>query len=88
VSDVQSQIVELQREVDRQSRLIDELYRQLGLAKVDVAVAPGSGPDQRIVDAIRAGNKILAIKIHREINGTGLKQSKDAVEVLARALGY
>jgi len=86
VSDVQSQITDLQREVDRQSRLIDELYRQLGLPKVDVAVA--AGPDQRIVDAIRAGNKILAIKIHRELNGTGLKESKDAVETLARALGY
>ncbi|MGV8881863.1 MAG: hypothetical protein ACOH19_06890 [Rhodoglobus sp.] len=86
MSDVQSQITDLQRKVDRQSRLIDELYRQLGLPKVDVASAPG--PDPRIVDAIRAGNKILAIKIHRELNGTGLKESKDAVETLARALGY
>lgn len=87
MSDVQSQITDLQREVDRQSRLIDELYRQLGLPKVDVS-STTTGPDQRIVDAIRAGNKILAIKIHRELNGTGLKESKDAVETLARALGY
>ena len=87
MSDVQSQITDLQREVDRQSRLIDELYRQLGLPKVDGA-GTTTGPDQRIVDAIRAGNKILAIKIHRELNGTGLKESKDAVETLARALGY
>lgn len=86
MSDEQQQILDLRREVDRQGRLIDELYRQLGLPKVDVAAAPG--PNPQIVDAIRAGNKIQAIKIHRELNGTGLKESKDAVESLARVLGY
>ena len=86
MSDEQRQILELRGEIDRQARLIDELYRQLGLPQTDTG-AP-SGPNPQIVDAIRAGNKIQAIKIHRELNGTGLKESKDAVESLARALGY
>lgn len=86
MSDEQQQIVDLQREVARQGRLIDELYRQLGLPKVDTGSTPG--PNPQIVDAIRAGNKIQAIKIHREITGSNLKESKDAVEALARTLGY
>ena len=86
MTDEQRQILELRHEVERQGRLIEELYRQLGLAKMDVPAA--AGPNPQIVDAIRSGNKILAIKMHRELNGTGLKESKDAVEALARALGY
>lgn len=86
MTDEQNQILELRREVDRQGRLIDELYRQLGLPKADTGAAPG--PHPQIVEAIRAGNKIQAIKMHRELTGGGLKESKDAVEALARTLGY
>ena len=86
MTDEQNQILELRREVDRQGRLIDELYRQLGLPKADTGAVPG--PHPQIVEAIRAGNKIQAIKMHRELTGSGLKESKDAVEALARTLGY
>ena len=41
-----------------------------------------------MVDAIRAGNKILAIKLHREATGVGLHEAKNAVEQLALNLGY
>ncbi|MDX2182509.1 MAG: hypothetical protein SFW08_00865 [Gemmatimonadaceae bacterium] len=36
---------------------------------------------------IRAGNLIDAIKLYREATGQGLKESKDAVEMLMRRLG-
>ncbi len=35
-----------------------------------------------IADALRAGNKIEAIKLHREATGSGLKESKDAIEAI------
>ena len=45
-----------------------------------------SKPDStlQILREIRAGNKIMAIKLYRETYGTDLKTAKDAVEVLER----
>ena len=40
----------------------------------------------RIREAIFAGRKIEAIKLHREQTGLGLKESKDAVEKLEAEL--
>jgi len=39
-----------------------------------------------VVDAIRSGNKILAIKHYRDQFGTSLKESKEAVERMIRAM--
>jgi hypothetical protein len=40
----------------------------------------------RIKEEIFAGNKIQAIKLHRELTGMGLKESKDAVEAMEAEL--
>jgi sugar lactone lactonase YvrE len=37
---------------------------------------------KEVVELVRAGNKIEAIKLYREITGMGLKESKDAVEAI------
>lgn len=50
------------------------------------APSPAAQGDERVVAALRAGNIIEAIKCHREIHRTGLRESKDAVEALAAAL--
>jgi Ribosomal protein L7/L12 C-terminal domain len=39
-----------------------------------------------VKDLIQQGRKIAAIKLYREQNGTGLKESKDAVEKIAAEL--
>ncbi len=39
-----------------------------------------------IADALRAGNKIEAIKLHREATGLGLKESKDEIEAIEAGL--
>ena len=39
-----------------------------------------------IADALRAGNKIQAVKLHREATGFGLKESKDEVEAIEAGL--
>ena len=41
---------------------------------------------ERIREAIFAGRKIEAIKLYRESTGQGLKQAKDAVELLEAEL--
>ena len=39
-----------------------------------------------IADALRAGNKIAAVKLHREATGLGLKESKDEIEAIEAGL--
>lgn len=47
---------------------------------------PSDQTRQAIVDAIYAGRKIEAIKLHREATGQGLKESKDFIEALTAQL--
>ena len=82
----QENIEELQRQVKRQGELIDALYRRLGIGQLDAAGIPTDGSYPEVVDAIRGGNLIQAIKHYRERTGVGLKEAKDAVEALARTL--
>ena len=84
----QENIEELQRQVRRQGELIDALYRQLGIGQLDANGIPSDGAYPEVVEAIRGGNTIQAIKHYRERTGVGLKEAKDAVEALARTLGH
>lgn len=45
--------------------------------------APGSPTMEDILATARAGNKIQAIKLYRELHGVGLKEAKEAVEELS-----
>ena len=80
-------IAELRREVLRQGRLIEDLYKRLGQAPLDLDSAT-AGPPADVVGEIRAGNKLIAIKLYREHTGVGLAEAKNAVEDIARTLGY
>jgi len=42
---------------------------------------PG-GPPQEIVDLVRAGHKIGAIKLHRQLYGSSLIDAKNAIDSL------
>jgi ribosomal protein L7/L12 len=46
-----------------------------------------SGADVDVLDLLRAGQKIRAIKLYRDKTGVGLAEAKNAVEELARANG-
>ncbi len=81
----QENIEELTREVARLREQVEAIARHIGLGQLEAA---SSGPSPAIADAIRSGNKILAIKLHREETGVGLRESKNAVEEMARQLGY
>lgn len=55
--------------------------------KVDgQAARPDEAAMQRIRSEIAAGNPIEAIRLYRAATGLGLKEAKDAVDVLAREL--
>lgn len=49
--------------------------------------APDPVAEHEILRLLREGKKIMAIKIHREATGLGLKESKEAVEALAQRHG-
>ena len=51
-------------------------------------MAPALTPEQKneLIEVIKTGRKIEAIKMHREVTGQGLKESKEAVEALAKTL--
>lgn len=75
-------------------RRIEELQRPLfteSVARSSPPVEPSvaSHPadalaDSQVLDAVRRGNKIVAIKRYRELTGLGLKEAKDAVDELER----
>jgi ribosomal protein L7/L12 len=82
----QENIAELQRLVKRQGELIDALYRRLGIGQLEASAMSSEGSYPDVLDAIRAGSTIQAIKLYREHTNVGLKEAKDAVELLARSV--
>lgn len=74
---------DLERRVAELERKVEELYRRLGTAE------PGFGgnaaaADPRIIEALRSGNQIQAVKLYRELTGAGLAEAKNAIDDLAR----
>ena len=61
------------------------LYDRLNMNYVD----PGSDStlSPQIQEALRRGNKIEAIKIYRELTGTGLAEAKQAIDYLESRFG-
>ncbi|MFC3540306.1 ribosomal protein L7/L12 [Couchioplanes caeruleus subsp. azureus] len=73
---------------DAQAHRLAAVERRLGLIMDHLGVrepepeAPGP-----VLQELLAGNKIQAIKEYRKATGAGLKEAKDAVELLARQRG-
>ena len=70
---------------------VDWLYQNAGYAppyglggSPPATTAPGGGGgySAAVLDLVRSGNKIGAIKQYREETGVGLREAKDAVERL------
>ena len=45
------------------------------------------GVTQEMVDLLRQGHYILAIKLHKEVNGTGLVEAKRIIDSVRESLG-
>jgi ribosomal protein L7/L12 len=75
----------IQKQLGGISRLdakLDLLLKQAGLEFDPYKNVPSS-----VIDAVRRGNKIEAIKNYRTATGVGLKEAKDAVEEIQRRAG-
>ena len=67
-------------------RLADAAIQTLGCCGVDIAHTYDTFKDE-ILDLLREGNKIPAIKRYRELTHVGLKEAKDAVEQMGLHAG-
>jgi large subunit ribosomal protein L7/L12 len=80
------EIATLKLEVARQAKIIDALAKHLGVSQNDLlAMQTGGGPAD-VIEALRAGNLIEAIKRYRAHTGVGLAEAKAAVDDLHRGL--
>ena len=70
-----------------QSRTKDQLgrvERKLDALIKHAGIDPFAGAEREIVDLLRAGGKIEAIRVYRERSGAGLAEAKRYVEDLER----
>ncbi|HVX14077.1 MAG TPA: ribosomal protein L7/L12 [Pirellulales bacterium] len=58
------------------------LERKIDLVLNHLGIDPNQGVDEKIVELMKTGQKIEAIKLYREKTGCGLKEAKDYVESL------
>jgi ribosomal protein L7/L12 len=73
---------------NRQARRLAAVDRKLGLIMDHLGIRePEPEAPARVLHELSAGRKIQAIKVYREATGVGLKDAKDAVELLARRHG-
>ena len=53
------------------------LYKHLGVTYIP---EPGPEADPRIIEQVKKGNMIEAIKIYRELTGVGLAEAKQVID--------
>jgi Ribosomal protein L7/L12 C-terminal domain len=58
------------------------LERKVDLILSHLGLDPHEGLDGKIVELVKSGQKIQAIKLYREQTGAGLKDARDYVEGL------
>ena len=62
---------------------VESLFeRKVDLILKHLGIDPNQGVDQKIMELMKAGQKIEAIKLYREQTGVELKEAKDYVESL------
>jgi ribosomal protein L7/L12 len=83
MSNEEIDIIALRARVAELEDRLEYLYKRLNIEYV----ANPSAIDPRIVDYLKKGNKIEAIKIYREIHNVGLAEAKNAVEGIETNLG-
>ena len=64
-----------------------EAKLDLLLQNANLKYDPYANVSRDVAEALRRGEKIKAIKLHRQSTGVGLKEAKDAVEEMERRSG-
>jgi hypothetical protein len=81
------EIAQLKSDVHRLGRLVDALYVRLDGIAPDGDMPDIGNPPADVVDALRAGELIQAIKLWRGYTNLGLAEAKNEVEQLQSRLG-
>ena len=80
----ESEILALRARVAELESRVDFLYKHLGISHF-----PDRGMgDARVIEMLKRGNKIEAIKIYREVYNCGLAEAKQAVDAIEARLGF
>jgi ribosomal protein L7/L12 len=87
VASDQEDIAELKAQVAHLTQLVEQLYYRSGAAMPSSGPPSLDAPPADILDALRAGQKITAIKLWRERTNLGLAEAKDQIDDLERRLG-
>lgn len=82
MSDTDREITELKQRVTKLESQMVFLLRNLGVAYPDV---PAGTASPEVMELLRRGQKIEAIKRFREETGAGLKDAKEFIESLERS---
>jgi ribosomal protein L7/L12 len=80
-------LTQLEARMHRMEAMMQALLMRLGIDPAEVT--PEEEPPketQAIREALLAGNKILAIKLYRDLYGVGLREAKEAVEAMEKSL--
>ena len=80
---IDSDVMALRVRVRELEEHIKYLYTHLNITYFE---SPQAG-DAKVVEMIKKGNKIEAIKIYSELHNVGLAEAKQAVELLEARLG-
>jgi ribosomal protein L7/L12 len=64
-----------------------EAKLDLLLKQANIKFDPYANVQHEVAEAVRAGQKIKAIKLHRQSTGVGLKEAKDFIEEVQRRAG-
>jgi hypothetical protein len=78
--DTEIELIDLRTRVSRLEGQIEALFQHLGLSFDDSqSLINEDGP---VIDVLRTGNLLEAIKVYRQIHNVGLAEAKTAVENL------
>jgi len=76
----ETEFIDLRTRISRLEAQIEALYQHLGLSLGDdPSQADEDGP---VIDVLRTGNLLEAIKVYRQIHNVSLVEAKSAVENL------
>jgi large subunit ribosomal protein L7/L12 len=83
----EQQIAEMSARIADLERKVEWLYRNAGYSSGypnagAAPAAPTGGVSAEVLDMVRQGRKIQAIKIYRDQTGVSLKEAKDVVDGL------
>jgi hypothetical protein len=79
----ETELIALRARITELEDRLQYLYKRLNIEYIEHP----STVDPRLIDHLRKGNKIEAIKLYREIFDVGLAEAKNAVEEIEKNFG-